>query len=109
MESTFAPPTVVGLECHEVLVLPKASDLSLDNAPKSRTWKVIGRSPPSQWLGSFAEHRIVKRPECFRSVPDLGILILAAGTLVMALAVLVIRYASFHYPSEKGEDSTEDA
>ena len=40
---------------------------------------------------------------------DLGILILAAGTLVLALAVLVIRYASFHYPSEKGEDSTEDA
>jgi protein PsiE len=40
--------------------------------------------------------------------PDLGVLILAAGTLVLALAVLVIRYASFHYPSEKGEDSTED-
>jgi protein PsiE len=43
------------------------------------------------------------------TAPDLGILILAAGTLVLALAVLVIRYASFHYPSEKGEDSTEDA
>jgi protein PsiE len=43
------------------------------------------------------------------SAPDLGILILAAGTLLLALAVLVIRYASFHYPSDKGEDSTEDA
>ena len=42
------------------------------------------------------------------SAPDLGVLILAAGTLVLALAVLVIRYASFHYPSEKGEDSTEE-
>jgi protein PsiE len=41
--------------------------------------------------------------------PDLGVLVLAAATLVLALAVLVIRYASFHYPSEKGEDSTEDA
>lgn len=29
--------------------------------------------------------------------PDLGILILAGGTLILALAVLVIRYASFHY------------
>jgi protein PsiE len=42
------------------------------------------------------------------AAPDLGVLILAAGTLVLALAVLVIRYASFHYPSEKGEDSTEE-
>ena len=40
---------------------------------------------------------------------DLGILILAAGTLVLALAVLVIRYASFHYPSGKDADSIEDA
>ena len=39
---------------------------------------------------------------------DLGILILAAGTLVLALAVFVIRYASFHYPSGKDADSTED-
>ena len=38
------------------------------------------------------------------SAPDLGVLILAAGTLVLALAVLVIRYASFHYPSERGEE-----
>ena len=38
------------------------------------------------------------------STPDLGILILAGGTLILALAVLVIRYASFHYStSEQGE------
>ena len=43
------------------------------------------------------------------TAPELSILILAAGTLVLALAVLVIRYASFHYPSGKGADSTEDA
>lgn len=29
--------------------------------------------------------------------PDIGILILAGGTLILALAVLIIRYASFHY------------
>ena len=40
---------------------------------------------------------------------DLSILILAAGTFVLALAVLVIRNASFHYPSGKGADSIEDA
>ena len=38
------------------------------------------------------------------TVSDLGILILAAGTFVLALAVLVIRYASFHYPSGKGDN-----
>ena len=38
------------------------------------------------------------------STPDLGILILAGGTLILALAVLVIRYASFHYStSEHGK------
>jgi protein PsiE len=31
------------------------------------------------------------------TTPDVGILILAGGTLVLALAVFVIRYASFHY------------
>lgn len=31
------------------------------------------------------------------SVPDFGVLILAGGTLILALAVLVIRYATFHY------------
>ncbi len=30
--------------------------------------------------------------------PDAGILIMAGGTLILAFAVLVIRYASFHYP-----------
>jgi phosphate starvation-inducible membrane PsiE len=40
---------------------------------------------------------------------DLSILILAAGTFVLALAALVIRNASFHYPSGKGADSIEDA
>ncbi len=45
------------------------------------------------------------------AAPDAGILILAGGTLVMALAVLVVRFASFHYPSdseksgEPGHDS----
>jgi len=34
------------------------------------------------------------------AAPDVGILILAGGTLVMALAVLVIRFASHRYPSE---------
>ena len=36
------------------------------------------------------------------SAPDFGILILAGGTLILALAVFIIRYASFHY-------STSDA
>ena len=31
------------------------------------------------------------------SIPDVGILILAGGTLILALAVFVIRYASFHF------------
>ena len=43
------------------------------------------------------------------TTPDMGILILATGTLIMALAVLVIRYASFHYPSTRGSEPTEDA
>ena len=43
------------------------------------------------------------------TAPELSILILAAGTFVLALVVLVIRYASFHCPSGKGADSTEDA
>src|ERR1700723_1809657 len=34
------------------------------------------------------------------TAPELSILILAAGTFVLALAVLVIRYASFHYQRE---------
>ena len=45
------------------------------------------------------------------AAPDAGILILAGGTLVMALAVLVVRFASFHYPSEseKGDEAGQDA
>lgn len=39
------------------------------------------------------------------SAPDIGILILASGTLVMALAVLVVRYASHHYPSDRGDEA----
>lgn len=34
------------------------------------------------------------------AAPDTGILILAGGTLVMALAVLVVRFASHSYPSQ---------
>ena len=40
------------------------------------------------------------------AAPDIGILILAGGTLVMALAVLVVRFASFNYPAE-GEKEGE--
>ena len=38
------------------------------------------------------------------ATPDIGILILAGGTLVMALAVLVVRFASFNYPAEGEKD-----
>jgi protein PsiE len=37
--------------------------------------------------------------------PTLGVLILAGGTLVLALAVLVLRYASFHYPTTQADDA----
>jgi phosphate starvation-inducible membrane PsiE len=45
------------------------------------------------------------------AAPDVGVLILAGGTLVMAFAVLVVRFASFHYPSEsdKGDETGQDA
>ncbi|MDJ0448440.1 phosphate-starvation-inducible PsiE family protein [Methylocystis sp. JR02] len=36
--------------------------------------------------------------------PDFGILILAGGTLILALAVFIIRYASFHYPSSEASE-----
>jgi phosphate starvation-inducible membrane PsiE len=42
------------------------------------------------------------------SVPDLGILIMAGGTLILALAVLVIRFASFHYPTTHVGEVSED-
>ncbi len=42
--------------------------------------------------------------------PDIGVLVLAAGTLLMALAVLVVRFASFHYPNrnDKGDETAPD-
>jgi phosphate starvation-inducible membrane PsiE len=43
------------------------------------------------------------------SVPDFGILILAGGTLILALAVLIIRYASFHYPSQEPDIFSREA
>ncbi len=42
------------------------------------------------------------------SAPDLGILYMAGGTLILAIAVLIIRYASYHYPSRSGVEATED-
>lgn len=42
--------------------------------------------------------------------PDMGVLILAGGTLILALAVFIIRYASFHYPSsDAGPSGREKA
>ena len=40
---------------------------------------------------------------------DVGILVIAGGTLVLALAVLVIRYASFHYPSGSAGEAAEES
>ena len=37
--------------------------------------------------------------------PTLGVLILAGGTLILALAVLVLRFASFHYPTREADDA----
>jgi phosphate starvation-inducible membrane PsiE len=42
------------------------------------------------------------------SAPDIGILYMAGGTLILAVAVLIIRYASHHYPSRSGVEATED-
>ena len=39
--------------------------------------------------------------------PNVGILILAGGTLIMALAVLVVRYASFRFSPASGDDTAE--
>ncbi len=36
-------------------------------------------------------------------VPGMGLIYLSGATLIMALAVLVIRYTSFHYPSQHGD------
>jgi len=40
--------------------------------------------------------------------PAINVLILTSGTLILALAVLIIRYASHHYPSRSGVEATED-
>ena len=40
--------------------------------------------------------------------PDMGVLFMAGGTLILAVAVLIIRYASYHYPSRSGVEATED-
>jgi len=37
--------------------------------------------------------------------PTLGVLILAGGTLILALAVLVLRYASARYPTTGADDA----
>ena len=37
--------------------------------------------------------------------PTLGVLILAGGTLVLALAVLVLRFASARYPTTQADDA----
>ena len=37
--------------------------------------------------------------------PTLGVLILAGGTLILALAVLVLRYASARYPTTQADDA----
>ena len=42
------------------------------------------------------------------SAPEVGILIMAGGTLILALAVLVIRFASFHYPTTHVGEVSED-
>jgi protein PsiE len=39
------------------------------------------------------------------ATPDIGILILAGGTLILALAVLVIRYASFHFSAPRSKEA----
>lgn len=43
------------------------------------------------------------------SAPDFGILILAGGTLILALAVFIIRYASFHYSTSEQSESPREA
>ncbi len=41
------------------------------------------------------------------TVPDMSVLYLPLATLVMALAVLVIRYTSYNYPSRSGAEGRE--
>jgi protein PsiE len=40
--------------------------------------------------------------------PDMGIAIMAGCTLILALAVLVIRFASYHYPNTHAGEVGED-
>jgi protein PsiE len=42
------------------------------------------------------------------NTPDFGIFIMAGCTLILALAVLVIRFASFHYPTTHVGEISED-
>ena len=39
--------------------------------------------------------------------PDMGILIMAGGTLIMAIAVLVLRYTSVTYPAPEAVESSK--
>jgi phosphate starvation-inducible membrane PsiE len=40
--------------------------------------------------------------------PAINVLIMTGGTLILSVAVLIIRYASHHYPSRSGVEATED-
>lgn len=57
-------------------------------------------------ITALARHMIVYVQH--ENAPDLGILYMAGGTLILAVAVLIIRYASHHYPSRSGVEATED-
>ena len=59
----------------------------------------VGITALTRHLIVFVQHQ---------TAPDMGILILAGGTLILALAVLVIRYASNRYPSRGGGEGLED-
>lgn len=53
----------------------------------------VGITALTRHLIGFVQHE---------TKPDIGILILAGGTLILALAVLVVRYTSFNYPNREG-------
>ena len=57
----------------------------------------VGITALTRHLIGFVQHE---------TKPDMGILILAGGTLILALAVLVVRYTSFNYPSREGPNET---
>ncbi len=54
----------------------------------------VGITALTRHLIGFVQHEVK---------PDMGVVILAAATLIMALAVFVIRYTSFNFPNE-GQD-----